>query len=109
MHLHELFCINPYGNKGTVDKCVGKIFTHPMRFDLFKSLKVLILEEASLLDHWTMNTIDLILQRIKENQLPFGGVILILSGDPFQLSVKELLCNNLDLMLGSTSLTLLKV
>lgn len=51
----------------------------------FKKLKVLILDEISMVSPNIFTAMDKILQAFKENTEPFGGIQVILSGDFFQL------------------------
>lgn len=51
----------------------------------FSHLKVLIIDEISMVSPEIFTSIDKILQAFKRNTLPFGGVQTILSGDFFQL------------------------
>ncbi|HIP19630.1 MAG TPA: helicase [Sulfurimonas sp.] len=51
----------------------------------FSHLKVLIIDEISMVSPEIFSSIDKILQAFKQNSLPFGGVQTILSGDFFQL------------------------
>lgn len=54
-------------------------------FEKMNPLKVLIIDEVSMLHPDTFRTIDRILQAFKNTSEPFGGVQLILTGDFFQL------------------------
>ena len=51
----------------------------------FDKLKVLIVDEISMVSPEIFSSMDRILRAFKENNLPFGGVQTILSGDFFQL------------------------
>lgn len=51
----------------------------------FSKLKVLIVDEVSMVSPEIFSSIDRILRAFKKNDLPFGGVQTILSGDFFQL------------------------
>lgn len=51
----------------------------------FSKLKVLIIDEISMVSPEVFSSIDKILRAFKENDAPFGGVQTILSGDFFQL------------------------
>ena len=51
----------------------------------FSKLKVLIVDEISMVSPEIFLSMDKILRAFKENDLPFGGVQTILSGDFFQL------------------------
>lgn len=51
----------------------------------FKYLKVLIIDEISMVSPELFASMDRILKAFKENEKPFGGVQVVLSGDFFQL------------------------
>lgn len=51
----------------------------------FSKLKVLIIDEVSMIAPTIFTAMDLILKAFKKSTLPFGGVQVILSGDFFQL------------------------
>lgn len=50
-----------------------------------ESVKVLIIDEISMMHHFRLDLIDKILRHFKRNDLPFGGIQVILCGDFFQL------------------------
>jgi ATP-dependent exoDNAse (exonuclease V) alpha subunit/DNA-binding MarR family transcriptional regulator len=51
----------------------------------FEKTKVLIIDEISMLKDSTLDTIDQVAKLFKRNDLPFGGMQVIFSGDFFQL------------------------
>ncbi|MCG2695124.1 AAA family ATPase [Candidatus Parcubacteria bacterium] len=51
----------------------------------FGNTKVLIIDEVSMLHHYRLDLIDKVCRGFKQNDLPFGGIQTILSGDFFQL------------------------
>ena len=51
----------------------------------FQDTQVLIIDEVSMLDHQRLDLIDQVCRGFKQNDLPFGGMQVILSGDFFQL------------------------
>ncbi len=51
----------------------------------FSKLKVLIIDEISMVSPEIFTCLDKILRAFKENDIPFGGVQTVLSGDFFQL------------------------
>jgi len=50
-----------------------------------KAAKVLILDEVSMMHGYRLDLIDRVCRAFKQNDLPFGGIQVILSGDFFQL------------------------
>lgn len=75
----------------------------------FENTKVLIIDEVSMLHHYRLDLIDQVCKGFKQNNLPFGGIQIILSGDFFQLPPitkgsdeisfinKSFIWNNMDL------------
>ncbi len=51
----------------------------------YKKVKLLIIDEISMVRADMMDCIDIFLRRNKESELPFGGVQLVVFGDLFQL------------------------
>lgn len=62
-------------------KALGK----PLVKRRLEGMKVLVVDEVSMLSPELFETMDLMLQMAKANNEPFGGVQLVLSGDFFQL------------------------
>ncbi len=54
-------------------------------YDRFQNTKVLVLDEISMLHHYRLDLVDRIARHLKRNNLPFGGMQVILCGDFFQL------------------------
>lgn len=53
--------------------------------EVIRCLDVLIIDEVSMVRADLMDAVDSILKRVRENDMPFGGVQLILIGDLYQL------------------------
>jgi ATP-dependent DNA helicase PIF1 len=51
----------------------------------YERTKVLIVDEVSMLHHFRLDLLDRIAKRMKRNDLPFGGMQVVLVGDFFQL------------------------
>jgi ATP-dependent exoDNAse (exonuclease V) alpha subunit len=47
--------------------------------------RVLIIDEVSMLNHFRLDMVDQVLRTVHENDLPFGGIQVVLCGDLFQL------------------------
>jgi len=54
-------------------------------WDRYQNTKVLIIDEISMLHHFRFDLLDKLAQAFKRNNLPFGGMQVILCGDFFQL------------------------
>lgn len=68
-----------------VDDVVKKINRKPTLKKQLCSCRMLAIDEISMLDDYTMEYVDEVLQQVRENSKPFGGIQLILVGDFFQL------------------------
>jgi len=70
----------------SVDYLVRKIRSNPHgKLDSLTTLDMLIIDEVSMMNDELLTKISLILSIIRKNSKPFGGVQMILVGDPFQL------------------------
>lgn len=71
---------------------IGVIADHPLRQQeelkrLLRTLEVLVIDEVSMVDADLLDAIDRSLRQARGRQTePFGGVQLVLFGDPFQLA-----------------------
>jgi ATP-dependent exoDNAse (exonuclease V) alpha subunit len=54
-------------------------------WERFKNTKVLIIDEVSMLHHFRLDLVDEIARFFKRNDVPFGGLQVVLCGDFFQL------------------------
>ncbi len=54
-------------------------------FKRFEKVKVLIIDEVSMLHHFRLDLVNNVLKTMKSSQKPFGGIQVILCGDFFQL------------------------
>lgn len=50
-----------------------------------RDAKVLVIDEISMLHHYRLDLLDLVLKRIKNSQEPYGGIQIVFCGDFFQL------------------------
>ena len=54
-------------------------------WDRFEKVKILIIDEVSMLSGDFLDMLDRVCRAFKRNNIPFGGIQIILSGDLFQL------------------------
>lgn len=54
-------------------------------FDRYQQVKVLIIDEISMLHHFRFDLVDQLCRSFKRNDQPFGGIQVVLCGDFFQL------------------------
>ena len=87
-HIHKLFCLPP-SSRGSPLKMAEQALTKlDFRNDkkmLLLALEVLFVEEISLISAEQWSAMDIVLQELKESTLPFGGILVIASGDQMQL------------------------
>ena len=57
-----------------------------LKLKILESIKLIFIDEVSMVRADLLDWINKILQSVHKSQLPFGGVQMVLIGDPFQLS-----------------------
>lgn len=78
-----------------VDQIIKKLKMYMTKYNQIKELQCIIIDEISMIDVTTFESISLILKKIKQIDLPFGGIQMIFVGDFCQLSpVKGDYCFN---------------
>ena len=84
-HIHDLFHLHvqqwPCVSK-SVERNLEKVLFNPAKLARLKQLDLLYFEEIGMVFAEDFATIDLILQKVKNVDLPFGGVLISESGDP---------------------------
>ena len=81
--LHSYFSL---GIRDSVDESfVENLLDKKYLQTRFSKLKVLIIDEISMVSPEIFSSIDMIIQAFKNNDKPYGGIQVILSGDFFQL------------------------
>jgi len=95
-----------------VDYLVRKICANPTgKAKQLKELQMLIIDEVSMMNDILLTKISQILSLIRKNPAPFGGMQLILVGDPFQLCPIEYdyFFNSSEWVRGNFKVSLLKL
>ncbi|WP_018143182.1 PIF1 family DEAD/DEAH box helicase [Alloscardovia criceti] len=59
---------------------------------------ILVIDEVSMIHAWLFDLVDEICRRARKNNLPFGGMQVVLSGDFFQLPPVSVSSRNSDLL-----------
>ncbi|MDU6640774.1 MAG: AAA family ATPase, partial [Alloscardovia omnicolens] len=59
---------------------------------------ILIIDEVSMIHAWLFDLVDEICRRARKNDLPFGGMQVVVSGDFFQLPPVSVASRNADLL-----------
>jgi ATP-dependent DNA helicase PIF1 len=70
---------------GTKESIVRKILTSPFKKKVWKEINILIIDETSMMSKKMFEILDTIGKRVRKNNLPFGGIQVIFSGDFYQL------------------------
>lgn len=70
---------------GDVTKLYRKVRRSKKNMKRWSEIKVLVVDEISMLDGELFDKLDYIAQKIRKNSSPFGGIQIILCGDFFQL------------------------
>ncbi len=78
------FCGIGTGEK-SVDDLLKKILRSPTTKKRYLTTRVLIIDEISMMSPELFDKIDLLFQRVRKCELPFGGIQIIVSGDLLQL------------------------
>ena len=87
-HIHKLFCLPPSSSGSTIkmaEQALTKLDHRNDKKMLLVALEVLFVEEVSLISAEQRSAMDITLQELKQSSLPFGGVLVIVSGDQMQL------------------------
>lgn len=94
-HLHQMFCImETHGQKTSqldriVKSAVQSLENNNKKLSILLKLQVLAIEEIGLISAEMLSAIDGILRKIKASNLPFGGVLILATGDARQLPPVE--------------------
>jgi len=84
--IHKFFQIPPYLILDPeTDPGLRKNFKNPNYSKKLAALEVLIIDEISMVRADLVDCLDFLLRRAKHNQLPFGGIKVLLFGDLMQL------------------------
>ena len=88
VHIHELFGL-PVAKRLIVDeiaeKALKKLNCDPIRTTVLRRIDILYFEEIGMVSAEEFAAIDLIMQKVRDNYSPFGGVLVLGTGDPKQL------------------------
>ncbi len=71
--------------RGNINDVVNRVIKSNFRKKNWNSIKLLIIDEVSMLSEKLLIILDSIAKKIKKNVLPFGGIQVIFSGDFHQL------------------------
>ena len=79
--------IHSWSGIGVSDHLVNNFFDRlsKTRREVITKTDVLVIDEISMLHDFRLDMVDRVLRGVRENDQPFGGVQLVMSGDFFQL------------------------
>ena len=92
VHLHELFCLQPFEHTNVVtdlqsEKSVLRlILDNPLKLEYLRRLDVLFIDEIGLLSREMFAIIDNVLKTIRKSSVVFGGLLFVCTGDHCQLN-----------------------
>jgi len=90
IHLHNIFKI-PIDRpdyetpREFADRAVANLTQSPIDFIFLRRTKIFFIEEIGLISASFLTVLDLILRKVKESNQPYGGAIIIATGDNEQL------------------------
>lgn len=85
------------------EKDIQDLFKRPYLRNRFAHTKVLIIDEISMLHGFRLDLVDMICRAFKHNDVPFGGMQVIMCGDFFQLPPVAKKDENADFVTASQS------
>lgn len=90
LHLHMLFdlpvsSVSIDDNYNMAEKTLAALLKKPVKIALLQRLDCLFIDEIGLLSGNLVSVIDYVLRQIRGNDEPFGGVLVIATGDQEQL------------------------
>ena len=79
--------IHSWSGIGVSDHLANNFFDRlsKTRREVITKTDVLVIDEISMLHDFRLDMIDRVLRGVRENDQPFGGIQLVMSGDFFQL------------------------
>ena len=87
-HVHKIFkfIVNKIQNPDVMaSQSLKSLHRDVTRFTELERLDVLFIDEIGQLNFETLNAMEMVIQSIRDNNLPKGGVFTIMTGDPKQL------------------------
>jgi hypothetical protein len=90
-HIHLLFGMPVIEEKrhtisSMAESTIFRLQRTPVRMAALQRIDVLLIEEIGLVSAEMFAVMDVVLRYIRDNQVPMGGVLILASGDPRQLT-----------------------
>ena len=89
LHIHKLFGLNGNNNSSPqrmAELALIRLSRTPEKENLLKTTNQLFLDEAGTVSAELLSIMDMILRRLRDNSIPFGGVHIICTMDHTQLA-----------------------
>ena len=71
--------------KGSIEQTVGQVMRNKRAKKNWKAIKILIIDEVSMMSRKIFNTLETVARVVRNNPAPFGGIQIIFCGDFYQL------------------------
>lgn len=81
--LHSFFKVGTFDK--SIDECVERILNNVHYLEHYLNLKIVAIDEISMLSSWQLDYLNEVLKRVRNNNSPFGGIQMIFIGDFYQL------------------------
>ena len=81
--IHSWACIGL--GTGDINTIVNKVVNNKYKRKNWSNIKVLIIDEVSMMSSKLLTILDSIAKKVKNNNSPFGGIQVVFSGDFYQL------------------------
>ena len=88
-YIHQLFCLNSVNIQSAHRKAelaIIKLMQNPVKLNVLRSLELLLLDEAGQMSAELLSVLDIILRRIRSNNIFLGGILLLCTMDHTQLA-----------------------
>lgn len=66
-------------------RIIDKVLRNKRCVDHWKTVQLLIVDEVSMMSEFVFETVEALARKIRRNDLPFGGIQVVFTGDMFQL------------------------
>lgn len=87
-HIHKTFLLHSGNNvspQRQAELAIIRLKRNPVKLNILQTINILFVDEAGQVSAEVLSTIDMFLRRIRQNSIPFGGVLLICTLDHTQL------------------------
>ena len=87
-HIHRLFALDVkdyLSPQRSAERAIIQLNKDPVKIDALKTVHIIFLDEAGQVSAELLSIIDMVLRRVRSNDLPFGGVLILCTFDHQQL------------------------